>query len=154
MPVIPHAPMRPRALQVFERGHDLVDVLAPRRRELRAVLVAVRVDEVVGADVAVQEEHVDPVEPHRGQARVERRLERGRDRPRAPARPSWHFVVIAHARGQRAAERGADDRFARAVHRRGVDEVDARVDRGVQRRDRLVLGASRPTPARARRRPT
>ena len=70
-------------LQVFERRDDLLDVLAPRRREGGALVVAVRVHRVVVADVGVQEEHVDAVEAHRREARVERRLELPR---RGPAR--------------------------------------------------------------------
>ena len=39
---------------------------------------------------------------------------------------------------------GRDHGLARAVHRRGVDEVDAGVERGVHGGDRLVLGRLAP----------
>ena len=94
MPVMPHAPMRPRRCRSSNAGNDLFDVLAPRRREAGALVVAVRVDGVVFADVAVQEVDVDVIEAHGREARVERRLELRRHRPDARGSPSWHFVVM------------------------------------------------------------
>ncbi len=67
------APAADQALapQPLESRDDGVAIKRPSGGDLGAALVFDRIDEVVGTDLVVEEEEVDPFEPHRLEARFE-----------------------------------------------------------------------------------
>ena len=92
---------------------------------------------VVGTNVGVQEEDVEPFQPHGRKGRVQRPLQPFGDLARRRA-AEIALAGEAHADRRRALERRADHRLAVLIERRGVDQVDPAVDRGAHRGDRLV----------------
>ena len=59
--------------------------------------------------------------------------------------PSWHLVVMRVPSGRTPWKAARDDRFARAVHRGGVDEVDAGRDGFVDGGDGFLFGRCAPS---------
>ena len=124
-----------RLKPLHSRG-DFLDIGPPRRREAILVGVVARIDVVVRPDIAVEEEDVDVLETHGPEAGVQRRLE-----PRGGLL-GWRAAELTFGRDPDASRRRAgegltDDLFAVEVHRRCVDEVDPRLDRGQHGRYRF-----------------
>ena len=65
-------------LQGLKCGDDLFGILAPRRRKLVAELIAMRKNEVIFTDIAMEDEDVGIIDPHGLEAGIERRLKRCR----------------------------------------------------------------------------
>ncbi len=130
-------------LQALHRRDDAADIGRPGGGELVALVLAARIDVVVGADVGVQEVDVDALQPHRREAG----FERGPDAVFGLARRRRSQTALAgepHALGRSPLEGLGDHRLAVPIERGGVDQVDPGVGGRAQGGDRFGLAGLAP----------
>ena len=118
-------------LQRLQGGDDLLDVDRQGGRELGLGALAKGVGVPVPMQVGVQEEEVDALKAHGGEACVHRGLQ-GRRRRAGPRRSELVLGGELHPRRRAAPEGLTDEPFSVVVHGRAVDEGDPGLDGGVK----------------------
>ena len=127
----PPLPDLAAGLQRLHGRGDLIDIDRQGRRELGLGAFSKGVGVPVPVQVGMQEEEVDALKAHGGEAGVHRGLQ-GRRRRAGPRRSELVLGGELHPRRRAAPEGLADEPFGVVVHGRAVDEGDPGPDGGVK----------------------